>query len=80
MIQMNIVSAPDELREQIRYLTRMQLIRTLATWRPRLSQCSGYPAYCTKINELTPELIKRKAVGHEYAYQLLLLLVIILSA
>lgn len=34
MIQMNIVSAPDELREQIRYLTRMQLNRTLAAWRP----------------------------------------------
>lgn len=34
MIQMNIVSAPDELRDQIRSLTRMQLIRTLAAWRP----------------------------------------------
>lgn len=34
MIQMNIVSAPDELRDQIRRLTRMQLIRTLASWRP----------------------------------------------
>lgn len=34
MIQMNIVSAPDELRDQIRSLTRMQLIRTLASWRP----------------------------------------------
>lgn len=29
MIQMNIVSTPDELRDQIRHLTRMQLIRTL---------------------------------------------------
>ncbi len=34
MIQMNIVSAPDELRDQIRHLTRMHLIRTLASWRP----------------------------------------------
>lgn len=34
MIQMNIISAPDELRDQIRHLTRMQLIRTLASWRP----------------------------------------------
>lgn len=33
MIQMNIVSAPDELRDQIRSLSRMQLIRTLASWR-----------------------------------------------
>ncbi|MDU7381622.1 MAG: IS110 family transposase [Enterobacteriaceae bacterium] len=34
MIQMNIVSAPDELRDQIRHLARMQLIRTLVSWRP----------------------------------------------
>ncbi|MCH8141002.1 MAG: IS110 family transposase [Proteobacteria bacterium] len=34
MIQMNIVSAPDELREVLRKMTRMQLIRTLAAWRP----------------------------------------------
>lgn len=34
MIQMNTVSAPDELRDQIRHLTRMQLNRTLASWRP----------------------------------------------
>ena len=31
---MDIVSAPDELRDQIRNLTRMQRIRTLAAWRP----------------------------------------------
>ena len=34
VIQMNIISAPDELREQLRCMTRMQLIRTLAAWRP----------------------------------------------
>ncbi|PXW51516.1 hypothetical protein DFO55_11888 [Grimontella sp. AG753] len=34
MIQMNIVSAPDELRDQIRHLTRMQLIRTMVSRRP----------------------------------------------
>lgn len=34
MIQMNIISAPDELREVLRKMTRMQLIRTLAAWRP----------------------------------------------
>ena len=34
MIQMNIVSSPDELRDQLRNLTRMQLIRTTAAWRP----------------------------------------------
>jgi transposase len=37
MIQNTIVCAPDELRETLRKLTRMQLIRTLAAWRPDLS-------------------------------------------
>jgi transposase len=30
MIRTNIISAPDELRNQLRNMTRMQLIRTLA--------------------------------------------------
>jgi transposase len=34
MIQNTIVCAPDELRETLRKMTRMQLIRTLAAWRP----------------------------------------------
>lgn len=37
MIQMNIISAPEPLRDQLRGMTRMQLIRTLAAWRPDLS-------------------------------------------
>jgi len=37
MIHSTIVSAPDELRETLRALTRMQLIRTLAAWRPDLT-------------------------------------------
>lgn len=37
MIQTTIVAAPDELREQLRSLTRMQLIRTLAGWSPDLT-------------------------------------------
>jgi transposase len=37
MIQNTIVSAPDELREVLRKMTRMQLVRTLAAWRPDLS-------------------------------------------
>jgi transposase len=37
MIQNTIVSAPDELREPLRNMTRMQLIRTLAAWRPDLT-------------------------------------------
>ena len=37
MIQNTIVCAPDNLRELLRRLTRMQLIRTLAAWRPDLT-------------------------------------------
>lgn len=37
MIQTQIVSAPEELREPLRVMTRMKLIRTLAAWRPDLS-------------------------------------------
>src|SRR5699024_2467453 len=37
MIQVNIVAAPDQLRETVRHMTRMQLIRTLAAWRPDLT-------------------------------------------
>jgi transposase len=34
MIQATIVCAPDRLRDPLRQMTRMQLIRTLAAWRP----------------------------------------------
>ena len=37
MIHNTIVSAPDELRDTPRELTRTQLIRTLAAWRPDLT-------------------------------------------
>jgi transposase len=37
MLRMQIISAPEELRDQVRNLTRMQLIRTIATWRPDAS-------------------------------------------
>jgi transposase len=36
MIHNTIVCAPDDLRETLRRITRMQLIRTLAAWRPDL--------------------------------------------
>ncbi|HAV8126501.1 TPA: IS110 family transposase, partial [Escherichia coli] len=38
IIHSNIISAPDELREQLRNMTRMQLIRTLGSWRPDASE------------------------------------------
>src|SRR5919199_4038112 len=34
LLRNHIVSAPEELRDQVRNLTRMQLIRTCAGWRP----------------------------------------------
>ena len=34
MIHNTVVRAPDELRDTLRKLTRMELIRTLAAWRP----------------------------------------------
>ena len=37
LIQNTIVCAPDDVRDGLRDLTRMQLIRTLAAWRPDLS-------------------------------------------
>jgi len=37
MIQNTIVCAPDGLRDVLRTMTRMQLIRTLAAWRPDLT-------------------------------------------
>ncbi|MEE7462697.1 IS110 family transposase [Methylobacterium fujisawaense] len=37
MIHNTIVCAPDALRETLRRITRMQLVRTLAAWRPDLS-------------------------------------------
>lgn len=98
MIQMNIVSAPDELRDQIRHLTRMHLIRTLASWRPDVTayrnvqdayrialkslarrylelhdEIADLDVMITSIvDELAPELIRRKAVGYECASQLLI--------
>jgi transposase len=37
IIQTTIVCAPDALRDQLRRMTRMQLVRTLAAWRPDLT-------------------------------------------
>jgi transposase len=34
LLRAQIISAPEELRDQLRNLTRMQLIRTIAAWRP----------------------------------------------
>jgi transposase len=48
LLRMSIVSAPDELRDQVRSLTRMQLIRTCAGWRPDTTNAAD-PVSATRI-------------------------------
>jgi transposase len=48
LLRMSIVSAPEELRDQVRNLTRMQLIRTCAAWRPDTTNAAD-PASATRI-------------------------------
>lgn len=98
MIQTNIVSAPDKLREQLRKMTRMQLIRTLASWQPdprkyrniedayRIALNSLAQRYLelhneiaglnsmmiSIVDEVAPELIKRRGIGYESATQFLI--------
>ena len=48
LLRMSIVSAPEELRDQVRNLTRMQLIRTCAAWRPDTSDAAD-PLSATQI-------------------------------
>ena len=57
MIQNTIVCAPDGLRETLRQLTRMQLIRTLAAWRPDLGEYR---------NVLSAYRITLKSLGRRY--------------
>ncbi len=48
LLRNHIVSAPEELRDQVRNFTRMQLIRTCAAWRP---DATGFrdPVVATRI-------------------------------
>lgn len=48
LLRMQIVSAPEELRDQVRNLTRMQLIRTCAGWRPDTTDAAD-PTTATRI-------------------------------
>ncbi|SDD20977.1 Transposase [Sanguibacter gelidistatuariae] len=65
LLRMSIISSPDELREQVRSLTRMQLIRTLAAWRPDVSNATDpVTAYRVSLKtlarrylELTDEIV-----------------------
>jgi transposase len=58
-----LVSAPEQLRDQIRGLTKMALIRSCAAWRPdRL------------VTDLAPQLIAVTGIGTETAGQILVTL------
>jgi transposase len=48
LLRMTIVAAPEELRDQVRNLTRMQLIRTCAAWRPDPTNAAD-PVAATRI-------------------------------
>lgn len=53
LLRMSIVSAPEQVREQVRHLTRMQLIRTLAAWRPDVSNATDLvTAYRVSLKSL----------------------------
>src|SRR3954466_15006236 len=57
LIHNTIVCAPDDLRETLRQMTRMQLVRTLAAWRPDLTD------YRTVISAYR---ISLKSLGRRY--------------
>ena len=67
LLRMTIISAPDELRAQVRDLTRMQLIRLLAAWRPDVANATDpVTAYRVSLKslarrylELTDEIVDR---------------------
>ncbi|NAS22088.1 IS110 family transposase [Herbidospora sp. NEAU-GS84] len=48
MLRAQIISAPEELRDQLRNLTRMQLTRTIAAWRPDVTAFRD-PVAATRI-------------------------------
>jgi transposase len=48
LLRMTLVSAPDELREQVRDLSRMRLIRACAAWRPDTAR-TGTPLTAHRI-------------------------------
>jgi hypothetical protein len=48
LLRNHIVSPPEQLRDQVRNLTRMQLIRTCAAWRPEATGCRD-PLVATRI-------------------------------
>lgn len=62
MIQNTIISAPDGLRDQLRRMTRMELIRTLAAWRPDMT---GYRDIETAYRICLKSLARRYLELHD---------------
>jgi transposase len=48
LLRNHAISAPDEVRDQVRSLTRMQMLRTVAAWRPDYDDFD-HPATATRI-------------------------------
>ena len=48
LLRMMVIAAPDEVRDQTRNLTRMQLIRTCAAWRPD-TDATDEPVVATRM-------------------------------
>lgn len=48
LLRNHAISAPDEVRDTVRSLTRMQMLRTVAAWRPDVDDCD-HPATATRI-------------------------------
>ncbi|OJU39032.1 MAG: hypothetical protein BGN97_12790 [Microbacterium sp. 69-10] len=65
LLRTSIVAAPDEVRDQIRNLTRMQLIRHLAAWHPDVSNATdpvvayrvALKSFGRRYLELTDEIV-----------------------
>jgi transposase len=62
MIGTTVVSAPDDLRDSLRKMTRMKLIRTLAAWRPDMS---GYREMETAYRIALKSLARRYLDLHD---------------
>lgn len=62
MIGNTIISAPDSLRDDVRHLTRMKRIRTLAAWRPDLT---GYREMETAYRIALKSLARRYLELHD---------------
>ena len=48
LLRNHAISAPDEVRDTVRSLTRMQMLRTVAAWRPGFDDYD-HPATATRI-------------------------------